>query len=515
MKKIFIAAMAILLVSCLIFGDYGNDAAAQGKEKPQHGGILKEIRTAFILPTKFGWPLSCAGIDLGVAHMFYEGLIKAAPPPEYIEPQLATSWELSSDKKSYTFHLRKGVKFHDGTRFNAQAVKYNFDLVLEKDKRVFKNVTSVEVVDDYTVRMNMSEFNTLLLSDMVMGQGFIASPKAMKTLGEEGMKTNPVGTGPFKIKGFKRGLFLESEKFDDYRQEGLPYLDGIRTDFVKDPMVAMTAFQKGETQLTMAHERDAVELMTKGYNAISCPAVTRTLAPDSRNPDSVFANKLVREAVAYAINRPAYSKALGYGLVKPAYQVANEKSYGYNPALKPREYNPDKAKRLLTRAGYPDGFKITIVCSGRLQGLFEAIQADLAKVGIVAKLKFVDFRAMTKYRLKGGLPTSSLLSKHVMVTAEYAVLLRGDYLSTSPWLPELARTAGLDDLLLKATSAESTGEKVKATQAAIKAMYDDVMVIPVWSEVVTYVFDPVVQNFSFCSVDMNHWWHNEVWLKQK
>jgi len=510
--------MAIIMVSCLIFGDYNNDAAAQGKEKPQYGGILKKIEVARQIPAYFGWPLALgSGMETWQALRFYEGLLKAAPQPEGIEPQLATSWELSSDKKSYTFHLRKGVKFHDGTDFNARAVKYNFDLVLEKEKTLFNKVTSVEVVDDYTVRMNMSKFNGLLLSDLATGIAFIASPTAMKKLGREGMGPHPVGTGAFKIKSFKRGVFLEAEKFDDYWQEGLPYLDGIRVDWVKDPMVAMIAFQKGEGHAVQIQTRQTIALRKKGYTVIPCPTVNRMLAPDSKNPDSVFANKLVREALEYAINRRALAKAVGHGMIPPSFQVANKKSYAYNPALEPREYNPEKAKQLLTRAGYPDGFKCTIVGMGSREKrmLNEAIQANLAKVGIEVELKFVDSAMMGKYRLKGGLPTNSLLESPILLKAEFLIALKDRYVSTSRWLPELARPEGLDDFVMKAVNAESTEDKIKNTQAAVEIMYDDITVIPLQVAVMSWAYHPVVQDSDYCAVDPFYTWPTEMWLKQE
>ncbi|OPX41810.1 MAG: hypothetical protein B1H13_00100 [Desulfobacteraceae bacterium 4484_190.3] len=518
MKKLFIVGTAIMMMSCLTFGDYAKDAAAQEKEKPQYGGIFKKVEITRQIPAHFGWPLALgSGMETWQALRFYEGLLKAAPQPKCIEPQLATSWELSPDKKSYTFHLRKGVKFHDGTPFNAQAVKYNFDLVLGTEKTIFKNVTSVEVVDDYTVRMNMSKFNVLLLSDLTTGIAFIASPTAMKKLGEEGMGPHPVGTGPFKIKSFKRGVFLEAEKFDDYWQKGLPYLDGIRVDWVKDPMVALVTFKRGDAHAVQIQTKDSLTLMKEGYKVIPCAAVNRMLAPDSRNPDSVFANKLVREAVAYAINRRAIAKAVGHGMITPSFQVAYKKSYAYNPALDPREYNPEKAKQLLTKAGYPNGFKCTIVAMGSREKrmLNEAIQANLAKVGIEVELKFVDSATMGMYRLKGGLPTNSLLESPILLKAEFLIALKDRYVSTSRWLPQLARPEGFDDLVWKAIGAESIEEKVKTTQAAIKKLYDDVTLIPLQVGVMSWAYQPEVQNMDYCKVDPFHTWPTKMWLKQK
>jgi ABC-type transport system substrate-binding protein len=174
---------------------------------------------------------------------------------------------------------------------------------------------------------------------------------------------------------------------------------------------------------------------------------------------------------------------------------------------------------LLAKAGCPDGFKCTIVGGGTREKrmLWEAIQSNLAKVGIEVEIKFVDFREMLKYRLKGGLPTNSLLEKHVLVKAEFAVLLMEEYFSASRWMPELARPEGLDDLLLKAISAESTEEKVKATQAVVKKLYDDVTVIPLQMSVLNAAFQPAVRNIEgYGSIDLDHSWQlSEMWLKQK
>jgi len=235
-------------------------------------------------------------IDMGFGDQFYDGLIRQAPPPKLFEPDLAESWELSTDKKTYTFHLRKGVTFHDGTDFNAQAVKYNFDIILERDKTIFQGVTSIEVVDDYTLQINMSDVNPALLYDLTRGQTYIASPTAMEELGERGMLVNPVGTGAFKFVGYERDVRLIGERFDDYWREGLPYLDGIQFDFVSEKLLAQAALENGDVDIIIRAEPIvSSELGGKVYNIVSCPATVRVLLPNTAHPDCIFRNKQVLE----------------------------------------------------------------------------------------------------------------------------------------------------------------------------------------------------------------------------
>ncbi len=119
-------------------------------------------------------------------------------------PGLATRWEISNDLKSLTFFLRKGVKFHDGTDFNAEAVKYVLDLGREGARADLKTVTSIEVVDEYTVRLNFSEFANYLVNSLTIAAGQIVSPTALKSHDKKWALMNPVGTGPFKLAKYER-----------------------------------------------------------------------------------------------------------------------------------------------------------------------------------------------------------------------------------------------------------------------------------------------------------------------
>ena len=159
---------------------------------------------------------------MGGGQPLYDGLIGYGPGPKLM-PWLAESWEVSDDLLTYTFRLRKDVKFHDGTPFNAEAVKFNFELWMDPANNpaavanVASQIARVETPDEFTVKLTLNDLNVFFLNDLVANQGGVifASPAAIKKFGED-LTRNPVGTGPFKFKEWKENLSLTLTRFDDY-----------------------------------------------------------------------------------------------------------------------------------------------------------------------------------------------------------------------------------------------------------------------------------------------------------
>ncbi|MBW1767699.1 MAG: hypothetical protein JRJ65_11690, partial [Deltaproteobacteria bacterium] len=160
MKKTHV--ILALVVSVFIIIGLSNYALA--KEKPKYGGIIRE--NSGKSPSRFGVPLNIRHGDIQPADTPLEHLLRMSPKQDTYDPELAASWELAPDKSSYVFHLQKGVKFHDGTDFNAQAVKWNLDKVLASPRPVLKSVKSLDVIDDHTVRFNLKEWDILILNDL-------------------------------------------------------------------------------------------------------------------------------------------------------------------------------------------------------------------------------------------------------------------------------------------------------------------------------------------------------------
>ncbi len=165
-------------------------------------------------PTVLGDPTKIRpGLNLGQLYAALESLISADKNGQ-AAPWLATGWEWSPSGKSVTLALRKGVKFHDGTDFNAEAVKWNLER--QKAARRLRLVRSVEVVDEYTVRLNLFRFNNTFLTSLALPDGMMVSPTAIKKNGAEWAFTHMVATGPFKLSGFQRGVSMKFTRFDDY-----------------------------------------------------------------------------------------------------------------------------------------------------------------------------------------------------------------------------------------------------------------------------------------------------------
>jgi len=306
-------------------------------------------------------------------------------------PWLATAWKISPDLKSITFTLRKGVKFHDGTDLNAEAVKYLLDLYRTGVRPDLRAVASIDVVDNYTVQINLSRFEGQLLGNFALQPGRMVSPTALKTQGKQWCLTHPVGTGPFKFASFQRDVSLKYERFDGYWQKGKPYLDAIEFDFIADRVTATMAFKSGKGHvLNSIDAKTAAELEGMGkYTITKTPSAVTGLAGDGGNPKSPFADVRVRRALSYALDREEIAKAMGYGFFRAADQPAAPGSRFYNSAVVGYPYNPQKAKELLIQAGYPNGFKTRIMfqTNAPLRDMFTAAQAYLGQIGIEAKLE--------------------------------------------------------------------------------------------------------------------------------
>jgi peptide/nickel transport system substrate-binding protein len=356
---------------------------------PQYGGTLNMGSVGS--PLNLGYSAKTGSpTDRFVGSPAQEQLIDSSYG-EY-KPWLAESWVIAEDGKSITFKLRQGVKFHDGTSFNAEAVKVNFDLIrTSKEMTIFKSVTSVDVVDEYTVRLNLTKFEWTIMSYLATHAGCrILSPKALTENTPEELLFKPVGTGPFKFVSYQKDTVVKYERFDDYWQEGKPYLDAINYKIFADNTTATMAMQAGEVDVLTVTAQDMMDLKDSGFNIAECIGNIVILVPDGANADSPFADVRVRQALSYAIDREMLAESLGYGYYTPTHQTFGEWSdMGYNPDIVGYPYDPAKAKQLLTEAGYADGFETSIIVGRASEDLELAIQDMLADVNITAQIQEV------------------------------------------------------------------------------------------------------------------------------
>jgi peptide/nickel transport system substrate-binding protein len=322
-----------------------------------------------------------------------------------VVPWLATAWKVSKDLDSITLTLRKGVKFHDGTDFNAQTCKWNLERYRTSNNPELKVVKSIDIIDDFTIRLNISKWDSTLLDTLAYTPGMMISPTAYQKAGStdkersDWARINPVGTGPFKFVSWNREVKIKYEKFSDYWQKGKPYLEGIEIVVIPNPVTRLLSFRKGEVDIiTTVDPRDVKELEREGNYIVTMSnlsSLASCVAGDSAHRNSHFSDIRVRRAVEYAVDKKALVDALTQGYGNVCNQYAPMGSWGLNPDVKGYPYDPSKAKQLLAEAGYSKGFKTKLISPnfGLYVPIPPAIQEYLRKVGIDAEIEMLSSAA--------------------------------------------------------------------------------------------------------------------------
>jgi peptide/nickel transport system substrate-binding protein len=456
-----------------------------------------------------GWPPET--FTMVPQYYLYNSLVKAWWNGD-ITADLATSWEVDPKAPSITFHLRKGVKFHDGSDFNAKVVKFNYDPMIEAKKR--SDWKSVEVIDDYTVRLNLTNWRNTILSSMDGNP--VVSQVAVEKNGKDWIKLNPVGTGPFQFVSFVQDDRMVLKKNPNYWDTGLPYFDTIEIIYVPDYITRKAAMQKKEGDMMLVEfGKEAADFsQMKNIELFVQPQATAYMLFDDLNSDSPFYNQKVREAVDYAIDRKWLADNLGFGYWQPCYQLQPRNNVAYNPNYKGREYDVAKAKQLLTDAGYPTGFKTELLPNPTSlnKDLWVAIQSQLAKVGIDASLKFLEVAKFDEYRNTGtwknailgdNMPAYGNMNQSIVQNFDPGAEF---YKSMNKARPDFVEA-------VNAASMNTTYDSA-LTRKAFESLYTNASVVPVAEGGRGYVFQSYVKDGGYGKRGAYFWaWDWEhAWL---
>jgi peptide/nickel transport system substrate-binding protein len=311
-----------------------------------------------------------------------------------VTPLLAESWEVSPDLRTYTFRLRKGVKFQNGEPFNARAVKFSFERAgaeksTNKDKRTFAGMETVQAVDDHTLVIVNKELDPDFLFLMGQGTAIVVEPKSADT-----NATKPVGTGPYKLDSWSKGSSVTLSKWEGYRTPQAAKIRRVTFRFISDPAAAVAALLAGDVDafpripprgVAQFKDNPKFQVIVSGSRAKTILAINNKKKP--------LDDVRVRRAIAAAIDRKAVIQGAGDGYGAPIGSHYVPGAFGYVDTTGINPYNPDKAKALLKEAGVTTPLELTITLpppSYARQG-GEVIASQLAKVGIVAKLQNVEW----------------------------------------------------------------------------------------------------------------------------
>lgn len=519
MRKFCISFLLLVLFIISIPG-CGTKTGLPGKER---GEVPQEIVVA-------------ASQDIGVEQLdaaSYNGLIQAYPMiydslVEYGEkgkilPSLATSWETSPDGKTYTFHLRKGVKFSDGTPFNAQAVKFSIERWRQKPEHssitASKSLKNIEIVDAYTIKLHFNTSYYPILTELTYPRPVrIISPSAVEPAGDpNGKFIKPIGTGPWKVEDYIKDQQTVLVRNPNYWGDK-PKLSKIVIKVVPDPQTRVLALQNGEIDLAGGRMGnipiESLDVIKKDDSLkIQTTASSTSYFLIFNYDRDFFRDVRIRKAINYVIDKKSIVENLFNGIGKPAQglfqftvpYVTKENNQGY-------PYNVNKAKQLLAEAGWTDTngdgvlekdgkpfrFSLTFQIEQypEWKPMCEAIQADLAKVGIQVDLKMLERAAYYDELWK---------------TREYDLIIYRTY--SDSWNPHgflagLFHTAkGKPAVAYGTPKLESLIDKVLATQneqdrqniydQIFSLMYNEAVCVPLYYPDEIFVVNSQVQGFKF------------------
>ena len=346
---------------------------------------------------------AAGAIDQVTYSNIFEGLTRFGSDGS-INPGLAESWTVSDDGKVYTFKLREGVMFHDGTSMDADDVKFSLDRISAEEstnaqKALYADIESVDVVDPQTVKITLSKPNGSMLFNLAWGDAVIVAPESAAN-----NATNPIGTGAFVFKDWVQGDRVELEKNAEYWGEPAK-LDKVTFKFISDPNAALSAVLAGDVDAFMpfpAPENLAQFEADDNFRVVAGSTEGETIL-STNNKMPPFDNPKVREAMAHAIDRQAIIDGAMFGFGTPIGTHFAPHHPSYIDLTGQSNYDPEKAKALLAEAGFADGFSTTLKLPppsyARRGG--EIIASQLRDVGIETEISNLEWAQWLEQVFRG------------------------------------------------------------------------------------------------------------------
>ncbi len=424
----------------------------------------------------------------------YDSLVRYKPGTVQVEPGLATSWDISSDGLTYTFHLRHGVTFSDGTPFDAQTYVQSLNRLFDKNDPAYiyntgpvesyihftyDPVASYKAVGPYTVEFKLKHPFAPFLTSLAMVWNGVVSPAAAVKYGKD-FRNHPVGTGPFIFKDWVHNDHITLEANPNY-WGGKPKVDRVIFKVIPDPQTAVLQMKQGQVQILADVSSQVIpaikadphlKLVTQPgltINGIALPADTKP-----------FDDVRVRQALNYAIDRQAIDKSLYNDLAVPMTSPLPKAQWSFDPSLQPYTYDPAKAKKLLAEAGYPNGFKAELLAYNSARGynpagaqLAVAIQSYLKKIGVdvsIQQMEFGSFLAKVRSGNYHGMSMTGWSGDNGDPDNFLYELFSSDTIpvgNTSHY-----KNPALDKVLLQAQRETDHATRVKLYQQAQKTIWD-------------------------------------------
>jgi len=395
----------------------GPSAAAASGEKPVRGGTLTVALETN--PKNLDPLLSSLVADRVIHYQVYESLVSIGPDLK-VAPGLAESWD-TTDPKALVFKLRQGVKFQDGTPFDASAVKFNIDRILTADasprKSEISTIASVDVVDPATVRFNLKSPSAPLLATLVDRAGMMVSPAAAQKYGAD-LTLAPLGagTGPFRFVEWKQDDHITLERNPDYWRaapngDKLPYLDKLTYRIIVDDNSRLTNLKTGDVDMVRQPPAKDIAAIKKDSSLVykDVPGLDY-FGMELNNTAEPFNTKSLRQAVAWAIDRDQIVQTVYFGVAVASNGPIAPPMPAYDKSYKPFTRDLAKAKAKLAEGGKPNGFSFNLLITSNSpvnQQLAELLKDELKDIGVTVNLVPEEFAKLIddeqKHTFQAGL----------------------------------------------------------------------------------------------------------------
>lgn len=505
MKRTFIVliGLAILIGAIMYFAGTSNTDRPRGDtQTTKQTEIQKVLRLGVVgLPPTFGNPYRGTGVPtIYTIRAMFEGLTFVRENGE-VEPLLATSWERVDDL-TWKFNLRRDVVFHNGVPFTAAAVVAAVGYLtspeanIEPIARDLGALQSAEAVDDHTVILR-TEVAAPLLPALVEAL-LIVEPDHWQRLGREAFALDPVGTGPFKLVELSEAKATLAAHRDGWRS---PQVDELEIYALPDPSSRVQAILSDRIDIAVAMSRDDILAVETGGGrgdvgtTISVLGVVFVLTEIPQ--DHPLQNKNVRQALNYAVNKDGYIDALFGGLTKAASQPSTEAGFGFNEALEPYPYDPDRARAMLADEGYGDGFsfiaEVTIGGGASLAPAYQQVAADLEKVGVMMSLRTIPVQQLIRGIQEGAWKGQAFgMNYSAERTADSLRPLRlHSCIHRSPWYCDEELTAKVE----RAFGTSDLDERARLTKEVMAEYRDNAPAIWMHEVIMFKALGPKVRNF--------------------
>jgi peptide/nickel transport system substrate-binding protein len=435
-------------------------------------------------------------------------------------PGLAESWTISPDASVYTFKLRKGVTFHDGTTFDAKAVKATYDHVVDPKTKSKSGLGALgpyketKILDDYTVQIVFTAPNASFLHQQAAGNFGISSPTALAKYGPIGFGNNPVGTGPFSFQSYQPGSQLTLLKNPKYTWgpkalgDGPAKLDKLVFRIVTDDSGRYNALQSGQLQIAMNLPPNNISAAQKSgkYQQLLVPSIGTPLGMPINVTKPPTDDPMVRQAIMYAVDQDALVKNVLYDVYKPAHNVLTPITPGFSAAAgKTYSYDPDKAGKLLDQAGWAMGGGGTRTKNGQKLNLeiilFSGGGLELPTQFVVSELQKVGFSSNTSVQPFATAQASFNSGVHNLGSFGY---YGADPYLLNIWVNSNAIQSGfnwshyanpaVDKLIAKANSTAADATRNGLYEQVGQKLMQDSMYLPLWDVAGAFTLSPKVQN---------------------